>query len=67
MSSDVQRRDARKSANFHDVTARDLYARQFGSIGIAAVVAGANQRKSVRSTPATRDIPAILRFGPEAE
>ncbi|MCO4053855.1 MAG: hypothetical protein HEQ16_07350 [Bosea sp.] len=67
MSSAVQRRDARKSANFHDVTARDLYARQFRSIGIAAVLAGANQHKSVRATPAARDIPAILRFGPEAE
>ncbi len=67
MPSDVQRRETRKSANFHDITARDLYVRHFGAIGIAAVAAGAQQRKAVRATPAARDIPAILRFGPEAE
>jgi hypothetical protein len=67
MPSDVQRREMRASANFHDHTARDIYVRHYRAIGIAAVAAGALQRKAVRSTPAAADIPAILRFGPEAD
>jgi hypothetical protein len=72
MPSDVQRRDIqrhehRASANFHDHSAHDLYARHYRAIGIAAVAAGALQRKSVRATPSAVDIPAVLRFGPEAE
>jgi hypothetical protein len=67
MPSDVQRRDSRKTANFHDHAARDLYVRHFGAIGIAAVAAGASQRATSRATPAARDIPAILRHGPEAD
>jgi|GEM_PF-4625768 hypothetical protein len=67
MSSDVQRREPRISANFHDKSASDLYARHYRAIGIAAVAAGASQRKGLRATPSARDIPAILRFGPEAE
>lgn len=67
MPSDVQRREMRASASFHDHSARDLYARHFRAIGIAAVAAGAMQRKAVRATPAATDIPAILRYGPEAE
>lgn len=67
MPSDVQRREMRASANFHDHSARDLYASQYRAIGIAAVAAGALQRKAVRATPSASDIPAILRFGPEAD
>jgi hypothetical protein len=71
MSSDVQRRESAKSASFHDHSARELYARRFGAIGISAVAAGLAQSRSLararRATPAARDIPAILRFGPEAE
>lgn len=67
MASDVQRRETRKSANFHDLSARDMYSRHYGAIGIAAVLASASQRKAVRATPAVTDIPGILRFGPEAE
>lgn len=67
MPSDVQRRDQRKTASFHDAAARDLYTRHFGAIGIAAVAAHASLRKATRATPAASDIPAILRFGPEAE
>lgn len=67
MPSDVQRREVRSSANFHDISARDLYARHYRAIGIAAVAAGAMQRKAVRATPVASEIPAILRFGPEAE
>jgi hypothetical protein len=67
MPSEVQRREMRTSANFHDHAARDLYTRHYRAIGIAAVAAGALQRKAVRATPAATDIPAILRFGPEAD
>jgi hypothetical protein len=67
MPSDVQRREVRASANFHDHSARDLYVRHYRAIGIAAVAAGALQRKTIRVAPATTDVPAILRFGPEAE
>ncbi|MGL4438933.1 MAG: hypothetical protein ACRCUE_06645 [Bosea sp. (in: a-proteobacteria)] len=63
---ELQRRELRASANFHDNSARDLYARHYRDIGIAAVAAGALQGKAVRATPAATDIPAILRFGPEA-
>ena len=66
MPSDVQRREQPKTANFHDRIARDLYARHYGAIGIAAVAAGASQQKTVPSAPVTRDMPAILRHGPEA-
>jgi hypothetical protein len=65
--SDVQRRQPRRSANFHDASARELYAAHYGAIRIGAVAAHAAQRKTVRATPAITDIPAILRFGPEAE
>jgi hypothetical protein len=62
-----QPREPRRTASFHDLTARDLYARRFGSIGIPAVAAGVSQRRAVRPAVAPRDIPAILRAGPEAE
>ncbi len=65
MPSDVQRRDRRKTANFHDHAARDLYVHHYGAIGIAAVAAGASQQRTARLTPVARDIPAILRHGPE--
>ena len=67
MPSDVQRREPPKTANFHDHAARDLYVRHYGAIGIAAVAAGANQKKAVRATPSLLDVPAILRHGPEAD
>ncbi len=72
MRSDAQRRapdqrEQRKSANFHDASARDLYASQYRAIGIAAVAAGAQQRAVTRAAPSPLDIPAILRFGPETE
>lgn len=67
MASDVKRREPRVSANFHDHSARDIYARHYRPIGIAAVAAGTLARKSKRAVPAALDIPAILRFGPEVE
>mgnify|MGYP007006639520 FL=1 len=67
LPSDVQRRQSRRTANFHDASARELYVAHFGAIGIGAVAAHAAQRKTVRAAPAIIDIPAILRFGPEAE
>lgn len=67
MSSDVQRRDQRKSASFHDAAARAVYTPRFGAIGIAAVAAHASLGKAVRATPAASDIPAILRAGPGSE
>jgi hypothetical protein len=67
MSSDVQRRESPRTASFHDLSARDLYARRFGVIGIPAVAASLAQMRVKRATPAARDLPAILRFGPEAE
>ena len=66
MPSDVQRRDQPSTANFHDHAARDLYVRHYAAIGIAAVAAGASQQKTVPTQPVIRDIPAILRHGPEA-
>jgi hypothetical protein len=67
MPSDVQRRETRKTASFHDLSAQDLYTKRFGAIGISAVAAGLTLRRAKRATPAASDIPAILRFGPEAE
>lgn len=61
------RREPRKSASFHDVAARETYASRFGAIGISAIVAGLHARRTARQTPAVRDIPAILRRGPEAD
>jgi hypothetical protein len=61
MPTEAHRRETRKSANFHDTSARELYARHFTPIGIAAVAAGAAQHRSVRRPPSPRDIPAILR------
>lgn len=61
------RREPRKSASFHDLTARETYAPRFGAIGIQAVAAGLHARKAVRQAPSVRDIPAILRRGPEAD
>lgn len=60
-------RESRKTASFHDRTARELYAPRFGAIGIPAVAAGLRTRKAERATPAFRDIPAILRHGPEVD
>jgi hypothetical protein len=62
-----QLRESRRTASFHDHSARDLYARRFGSIGISAVAAGVSQRRAVRPAVAARDIPAILRAGPEVD
>jgi hypothetical protein len=69
MSSDVQRRETRRTASFHDASARETYARHFGTIGISAVAAGAGlaSRKAERSTPRLVDIPAILRAAPHDE
>ncbi len=67
MSSDGVRREPSRSASFHDVSAQNLYTHQFRKIGIAAVAASAGQRAVRRATPLATDIPAILRFGPEAE
>ncbi len=63
----TQGRETRRTASFHDASARDLYAPRFGSIGISAVAAGLSLGKARRATPAARDIPAILRHGPEAD
>jgi hypothetical protein len=69
MSSDVQRRETRRTASFHDASARETYARRFGAIGISAVAASAGlaARKAERTTPRAGDIPAILRAGPHDE
>lgn len=69
MPTDLQsvRREPRKSASFHDTAARELYAPRFGAIGIQAVAAGLQGRGAQRSTPAAREIPAILRNGPEVD
>ncbi len=61
------RRETRRTASFHDHSARELYAPRFGAIGIQAVAAGLAGRKAVRQTPPATDIPAILRHGPEVD
>ncbi len=67
MPSDLQRRNQHKTASFHDPAARDLDARHFGAIGIAAVAAHASLRTSTCATPAASATAPILRLGPEAQ
>ena len=56
------RRENPRHANFHDDTARQVYAPQFRAIGIAAVAAGARRSLATKAI-SPRDIPAILRNG----
>ncbi len=57
------RRDARRTASFHDAAARMLYGERFAAIAIPAVAAGVAQARSRCAAPAARDLPAILRNG----
>jgi hypothetical protein len=64
MSIDISpRRETRKTASFHDASARAIYGSRFGTIAIPAVAAGVTQTRTRRATPAVHELPAILRHG----
>lgn len=67
MPSDITRRPVSGQAQFHDSHAPGTVTPRFGAVAIPAVRAGlqSKPRRAVISAP--RELPAILRNGPESD